>query len=639
MDIEKLVNEPVLLEIDNYESNFSVISHKVLGVINTFGLNIIYGITYLEIAQYSFLKYFHESFLEICDVSFLSPLVIEGEEMEVQTVVKKEIDSLRFIVSSKSNFGKMESNKGFLRYAKGIMYKIKGVPILKYRLAELKKGCDRPEQKTKPDFIAKINQTCEFFNIESLLSGTNEILLEVKVSEKFIKEYQGKVLNPSIYDLFLNIAIHCVVPGTFEPLFYKRLRLCGKIVDKFYIYLCKRVSPQNTNIISFDVFYFNELEEAFLTIEDYTVSYKSENNWSLHPEIKTDKTESTSSESNFTEAKYHSSNQNSIEKKIIRSISNLSWRQMNCMDRCATAVIGRAKSKFIDYFKLFLGALSGYSIKEFVIANFYNGRSPQIITVLNMFGFNIHPIKINNLIDIQGIISESIDAFGSLVGRFDEYYLFYSPHYLSGHTDHLTVITGYDKNKQRYSIIDSNHILENNGAERINYSKFFATFETIKSCFTNIPEEERFLFALDKFDDNKMITTEELDRILIRLLYYLKQNNQSGKDIEIIKGILEEKRELFDTDNIDSLYYILGGKELFFETLINYLITRNLNISSQKELSNMIIGLSNSLINNYLIAIYKGGELKRESMIESINDIQDLSIKFFENILTILETL
>lgn len=324
-------------------------------------------------------------------------------------------------------------------------------------------------------------------------------------------------------------------------------------------------------------------------------------------------------------------------KDVIKYVSNLSWRQMNCFDRCLALLLGEVNSGLVNYFKLFLGARYGYNIGAFMTANFQREWSLENEMHLDIFGLRRKFIQFDNISNLQEMIMESIDIYGSAIVRLDEYYLYYTPHYRSGHTNHLTVIRGYDRDKQRYSITGSDHIAENYDRDKIQFGNFFTTFGIIQDTYTHRPEAEWFFTTLDQVDDRQILTTAELKPISIKLLDYLAKNAQSGNDIGIIRDILERKRALLDADNLQSLYRILGGKELFLGTLLDYFAMKNADLSYPREFANKVIGLSNDLINSYLMASYRKRELKMESTVNLMNDIQAYSTKFYQEMLPVFD--
>jgi hypothetical protein len=619
------------------ESNFSVVKHRILGTMNTVSPNVIYSTTFLGIAQYAFLQYFHQSSLEICNVSFLAPLVINADGLEAHIVVKKEADSLWFIVSSQSSPSRKELDQTSVKFCEGIMYKISANTLPKYRWAEIKKRCAQSQRKTGgPDIIVKTNRASKVMKIGHVFTGPDEILAEVKIAKHFMDESKGKVLHPSLCDWIINIAIQCIEPGVFQPLFYKSLKLYGEMPSSFSIYLTKKDSDPSSGSIAFNIFFIDEFEQIFLAVEDYTVRYQREKLPNLPVSQKTENTAKIRVESNNTKIKEDPDNQRTNQADISQYISNLSWRQMDCFDRCTALLVGGVQNELVNYFKLFLGAHYGYSIDEFIAANDASWNSENEI-ILDMFGIKRKIIAIGNIAKLHAIIMESIDTYGNVITRFDEYYMFYSPHYFNGHTNHMVVINGYDKKKQRYSIIDHNHILKNNGSEKINFSNFFAPFDIIKNSYRNRRKEDRYCITLDKADHNPFITAAELNQKLIKLLHYLKQSSQSGNDVQIIRDILEKKKEFFDTGNINALYRILGGKELFIETILDYIGMKNTDMGYLSELSKKVISLSNHLINSYLVALYRKRELQPESTIQLMNEIQNYSTQFYHAMLHVLD--
>ena len=107
-----------------------------------------------------------------------------------------------------------------------------------------------------------------------------------------------------------------------------------------------------------------------------------------------------------------------------------------------------------------LGARKGFNLAEIGYSlieppeEYINSDDFTIVDdVLNQFGLETNSIGLENDKNVCESIIELIDEGKPVMVLFDEYYIFYSNFYKVKHTNHLTVVNGYDKKRKIYILL------------------------------------------------------------------------------------------------------------------------------------------------------------------------------------------
>lgn len=369
--------------IEAYMSEFSAVRHEGVKGCEFAGIS---GVTYAEISKDAFIKYYQDSRLELKDVEFLSPLAIKIDTpQEIRTIIKKESDHLKFIISSRAEQKGTKESIAWKKHAEGSMYKLAEEESPQFTLKELKERC-RNDKKT-----IRINAVTGVFGFGRVwdcsahtCTGDGEALIEFNAPEEAVEALKGYVLHSCLTDCIVDTAIRHLVGNGWEASSYKSLKLYGSISGKTYVYI--RKADKKARIVNTAGFHITLLDEAgnrILEIRNYTIRYgvleggiegkpeategsteKLEGNIEKM-ESRTEKTEGCKLQKDigYATAK-HGRPVEDISQQSNTSLflSGLSWRQMNCRDRIIAFLLGYKNSSFVNYFKFFLGANRGYNL-------------------------------------------------------------------------------------------------------------------------------------------------------------------------------------------------------------------------------------------------------------------------------------
>ena len=618
-------------DIEDLMSEFNMIRHE--RVVSTFEETGSICTTYVDIANYAFLRYYVDSYMELRDVTIRSPLNIDNDSSnEIYTVIKKEKDCLMFIIVSKDISDIESENKGWTKHAEGLMYEVKNVRVFEPEPGDIKARCKKENKDihmySLNSFNAKVN----------MFKGFEETLIEFDIPQADIKS--KNVEHPSLVDCILDVSISSIAGSGWRNSHYGSLKYFSNIPQKSYIYIKKKnnwkaPAPKE---ICFDITAFDESKNIIFSIENYIIHLTEENCKNKDNTLKAN-TEKITNPGNSTLATDKEAKNNKYKSNnAARYISNMSWREMSCIERSIALLLGQHNDKLINYFKLITGANKSYNLGDYGIT-LSDGEDDLVFYkyMLKIFGYSMKYNNIGNG-EIHDAISYFIDKGQHVSIWFDEYYLFYTPFYLRSHTSHSTVINGYSTEKKVYSICNHDHLSINNNSQLINYDQFYSTYDTVENIYSNLEPKDRFIITLDPVDTAGQYGMKELSDKLTLILNFLADSNQSGKDIEAILKNIKENGNYFDLNMIDTLYIHLGGKELLIDTLLNYFKNSDNNGNVIKNLGYKIIQNSNDLVKSYISEMYKGGRVSLDKAEETAQIIKKDTADFFKEVLKVLVT-
>ena len=372
----------------------------------------------------------------------------------------------------------------------------------------------------------------------------------------------------------------------------------------------------------FDITIFDESKNIILRIENYLV--KSKINNEVYNATNTLK--NTYQTEDIKIAKKLRNENNSV-----KYISNLTWRQMDCFERCIALLLGYENDKYVNYYKLFISVWQGYDMKEYIsgFSTILDIQNP-LYQILKIFGYDLNHVRIDDNMDIEKTVS-SIITEGKAVGvLFDEYYVFYTQYYLKSHTGHLAVINGYDKDKKLYSILDHNHLAIGNTSQLINYGQFYSPFEVIETVYNTREEKSKFVMVLDEIEEVGKSKEEDLYGYYISIMKYIIATEQQGNEISTIYHKIINNDMSFDVSIVDNLYKQLGKKELLVEVIVNYFCNEQENKDLVRELAYKVVSDSNILVSNYIASLYRGKDISKTNMLDMIYTIQSNTIQLFK---------
>ena len=255
-----------------YIGKLSVGKHWVLNEHRVNGKATLPGTAYLEMAVAALKSRANKGDIEIREVYFLEPLMVEEhEEKEVRTLLTKRGDGFEFLVVSQSN---SQADK-WHQHARGEIAWIEAESPEKEDLAQITTGCNEreliiseAERKPQSGFI---DLGRRWSNLKQVKLGKDRGLAILELPEVFADEIGSYQLHPALLDIavgFLNPEDN----GIYLPFSYRKLRLRGPLPVKLYSYIAAAEASQaRTETLKFNITIMDERGVKLVEIEDYTL--------------------------------------------------------------------------------------------------------------------------------------------------------------------------------------------------------------------------------------------------------------------------------------------------------------------------------------------------------------------------------
>ncbi|MEH2270277.1 MAG: SDR family NAD(P)-dependent oxidoreductase [Nostoc sp.] len=259
-------------EQEIYISKFSVIKHWVLNEHLVMGKATLPGTAYLEMARAAFENHNKNRPIEISEVYFLTPLVVEAdEEKEVRTLLKKQGDKFEFSIISQSN---SEGNK-WLEHAKGEIAFIETELPNQYDIEAIIARCNEPEISNAERESKLQGGYIEFGsrwnNFKQAKFGTNEGLAILEIPTEFTNDINVYKLHPALLDNAIGF-LSIKEESAYLPFSYKKLTFRESLPEKVYSHIRSTKNNKSRNdTLKFDITIMDEQGRELVEIEEYTL--------------------------------------------------------------------------------------------------------------------------------------------------------------------------------------------------------------------------------------------------------------------------------------------------------------------------------------------------------------------------------
>ncbi|GAK56425.1 JamP protein [Candidatus Vecturithrix granuli] len=229
------------------------------------------GTAYLEMAVAAFKDYVGVAEVELRDVSFLLPLIVEeGDKKEVQVILKKQGEAFEFVIRSQTG------EKEWQEHVRGKIVHITDTSSLqKHNIQTIQSQCQQ-QQLEFPDnpettHIEFMDYGPRWQNVRQVNLGENQALVKLTLPTRFIADVQSYTLHPALLDAAVGfLSLHDVGPCL--PLSYQSLRLSGSLSQTIYSYIRyadDKKSPKD--VLRFHITIMDEEGTELVSIENYTL--------------------------------------------------------------------------------------------------------------------------------------------------------------------------------------------------------------------------------------------------------------------------------------------------------------------------------------------------------------------------------
>ena len=250
-----------------YLTEFSVDSHWVLKEHRVMGNYVVPGTTYIEVVREAVKEFFPNGRMELRKFYFMTPLMVdEGEVREVQTILDKKDDLIKFTIASQDDI-----DEEWQIHAQGEVVSCSEPEVMEIDVEELKAGFSTYEdfeQKEVADAPIQLGQ--RWTTKGSYYLNDDEVLFHLQINDKFISDLEEYDIHPSMMDNAVNLLSQSVAEGTFLPFSYNSLKIYGKMPKRFYSHLrMEDTNLEGKEIFNADGTLFDESGRIFAEIKDY----------------------------------------------------------------------------------------------------------------------------------------------------------------------------------------------------------------------------------------------------------------------------------------------------------------------------------------------------------------------------------
>ncbi|HLO48213.1 MAG TPA: SDR family NAD(P)-dependent oxidoreductase, partial [Kamptonema sp.] len=264
-----------------YISKFNVGDLWVLNEHRFKGKAILPGTAYLEMAIAAGKTHANNRTVELREVYFLSPLIVEeDEEKEVQTILTKKEDGFEFVVMSKSNSELDE----WQQHTIGEIAYNNLETSEKFNIQEIEGECSEREiiVTNQNDLSPKgaIEFGARWNNCKWIKMGNNKGLAFLELPKKFIPDLILYKLHPALLDYATGFMMMQLKDegATYLPFSYKALRIQGDLYGRIYSYIRLIENKQSQKeTLKFNITILDEMATRLMEIEEYTLRCLNEN--------------------------------------------------------------------------------------------------------------------------------------------------------------------------------------------------------------------------------------------------------------------------------------------------------------------------------------------------------------------------
>ena len=269
-----------------YVTQFSPSKQWVLGQHKIQGYPTVVGTSYLEMARAAFEKHSNGGAVEIRDVIFMGPLVVdEGETKECHLVVKESGDDFEFVVKSKreaaGNEGPQWQEHVRGRIARANSEWPKRADLEEWREDKLtsvdssrKKALEFPSTEA-PQSAYKNPVTLGprwRRAVESVI-GRDRAWACFELADEFDSDLTELKLHPALMDSATSFALRMIDKVTlYLPFSYGRVKITAPLSKRIYSYArLREESAPDKGVVSFDIVITNDEGVELAEIEAFTM--------------------------------------------------------------------------------------------------------------------------------------------------------------------------------------------------------------------------------------------------------------------------------------------------------------------------------------------------------------------------------
>lgn len=252
-----------------YISYFQVDKYWVLDehrVIN--GQATLPGTGYLEMVTAALKNHVNDGAIEIGDMYFPKPLVLEeGEEREVRTILRREGNDFDFVIISQSNSGTFETEE----HARGKVVGIGAIPPVKHDIQALKEQCNEKEIIVTEQHHHSPLYGPRWRNCKWIRFGDRKGLAFLELPEEFAGDLEDFKFHPALMDNATGFLFEATQKDSvYLPFSYKKLIIKSPLPISVYSYITyARSNPSPNEHLVFDIIIMDKEGVEVAVVEEY----------------------------------------------------------------------------------------------------------------------------------------------------------------------------------------------------------------------------------------------------------------------------------------------------------------------------------------------------------------------------------
>jgi acyl transferase domain-containing protein len=258
-----------------YRTDFRVDKHWVLNEHRISGAAALPGTAYLEMAGAAYRDYFKRGQIEITDVYFLAPLMVdESEQKAVLTVLERDGGAWDFRIVSKAS----SSGAGKLiwrEHARGriadLTQPAAAMAVTQETLKRLDNGSiglDQKEQTNTRDKFVYWGPRWQC--VKASISGRNEVLARLELAKEFNADLDKLQLHPALLDVATSLAVKHASDERYLPLSYGRLEVHGPLSGTLHVKLDANGSS-GLETVTFDALITDRSGKLLVRVEGFSL--------------------------------------------------------------------------------------------------------------------------------------------------------------------------------------------------------------------------------------------------------------------------------------------------------------------------------------------------------------------------------
>ncbi|MCX7923435.1 MAG: SDR family NAD(P)-dependent oxidoreductase [Clostridia bacterium] len=271
--IDRCVIKTVGQEI--YAAKFNIDTHWVIGEHKVAGKCVMPGTAYLEMVKYVYSMKLPNCCVEMDNVLFISPFILEeGENEELHLILSEENGRHSFMIASESQ---LEGQWNIHVEGKVTTLGTREAP--KYDMNEVMKivAKNKVVVESERELIVDVGPRWTGINIKLYRGADNEYLASFELSEAFTSDLVEYFLHPSLVDCSVNAINDLIGEGAYLPLSYKKLTVYGPTPKVFYSYIRRTDNGKgNPETARLDILLMDTSGKVFVEAKDYIVKRTSE---------------------------------------------------------------------------------------------------------------------------------------------------------------------------------------------------------------------------------------------------------------------------------------------------------------------------------------------------------------------------